>query len=264
MNEPTPIVVTGDGVSTTTLWAVVRNAIRHLIEADDHFKRDRHASALASAVLSIEEAGKAITCMALGKDIVGRNRHALHQLPFLALITVLMRMPSESKWQSILKDGLAPDAELSAEIKQAAVEHPEFATFIADLRAGKLSDKRERVNAWAQARLAESNREGTLDEWQKPILDGVLHNLRLKATYVDIGKHGEVISGPSMIDKDLAESVCVGALSFLLLTAAYPRLADHRDEINELLREDLTGMKAILDVVQRLVIKPAVGAETSR
>lgn len=40
--------------SDAVLSAIARNALRHLLEADDHFKHQRYASALASAIFSIE------------------------------------------------------------------------------------------------------------------------------------------------------------------------------------------------------------------
>jgi hypothetical protein len=37
------------GVSDAVLWAIAKNSIRHLVEADEHFKKQRYPSALASA-----------------------------------------------------------------------------------------------------------------------------------------------------------------------------------------------------------------------
>jgi hypothetical protein len=45
-------------VSDAALRAVGTNALRHLLEADQHYKAGRYASATASAVLSIEGSGK--------------------------------------------------------------------------------------------------------------------------------------------------------------------------------------------------------------
>jgi hypothetical protein len=255
-SKPASVALTRVGVSTPALWAVVRNAIRHLTEADVHYKNSRYPSALASAVLSIEEAGKAITCMAHGKDIESGNRHVIHQMPFVAVVTVLMKLQTVAKWQSILKNGLAPDADVPIEVQQIVDKHPEFASFITDLRAGRLSGQQQRLEAWARARVAEETRNGTLDEWQKPILGGVLHELRLKSIYVDIGKDGEVVSAPNAIDEDTAKSVCVSALAFIMFIATEPRLAAHRDETGELL-EGMTGTETVAYWFRAFFIGPS-------
>ena len=45
-------------VTDEALWAVAKNALRHLIEANANWRAQRFASALVSAVFAIEEAGK--------------------------------------------------------------------------------------------------------------------------------------------------------------------------------------------------------------
>jgi AbiV family abortive infection protein len=45
-------------VSEGALKAVAANAVRHLIEADQHYKAGRYPSATVSAAISIEEIGK--------------------------------------------------------------------------------------------------------------------------------------------------------------------------------------------------------------
>ena len=77
-------------VSNAALWAVAQNSIRHLVEADDHFKKQRYASVLASAVLSIEETGKLHFLAFMGKSFDKHQHNALifgpgHDDPLKAL-----------------------------------------------------------------------------------------------------------------------------------------------------------------------------------
>jgi hypothetical protein len=247
----------GAAVSDAALWAVAQNSIRHLTEADDHFKKQRYASAFASAVLSIEEAGKANFLLATGKQ-AEKNSHRVNQLVFIGLLYVLTGLPKDAQWQTILKEGLQADAALSAEQQQTIAEHPEFGEWIDRLRAGELTDTQERVNAWAQAALAQHNRDGTADRW-RPMYEGLFHKLRLKATYVDVGEDGEVKSGPSMIQADNAELLCFGALGLLYVTLgitlkARPGLSSRAAECLKAFPDDMTSMATVKRILQLLQV----------
>jgi hypothetical protein len=245
-------------VSDAALWAVAQNAIRHLIEADEHFKKQRYASSLASAVLSVEETGKLHFLAFCGKTFEG-NKHKGHQIIFVAALNLLAELPKTAPWQRILKQGLLADAALSVELQQIVAENPEFNEFIDALRKGALSDPKERVAAWAKAMQAKKLRDGTTETW-RPFIDGLFHKLRMKATYVDIGETGEVTSGPSFIDAGNAEFMCFGALGLLMLAfglTVRARLWNHRDDFTRALPEDITGMATFMQVVRPIVERAA-------
>jgi hypothetical protein len=240
------------GISDAALCAVARNSIRHLVEADDHFKKQRFASALASAVFSIEECGKLYFVALTGK---GNQPHRLKQIFFVAMLKVLMGLGSLSKWQPILKDGLPADAVLSEEQQKDIAEHPEIGTFVEELRAGRLTDPQERLAAFAQAVTKKEQRDGTTARWM-PFFEGALHKLRMQATYVDIADSGEQKSDPSMIEASNAKFLCAGALGLLTISFGlmWERLSSLTDEFKQLtLTDDLTGQDTVRQVMQPII-----------
>jgi len=71
-------------VSDAALKAVAANSVRHLLEADQHYKARRYPSATASAVLSIEEAGK-LSFITAHESVPKEKRHVAHAMLFVAL-----------------------------------------------------------------------------------------------------------------------------------------------------------------------------------
>jgi AbiV family abortive infection protein len=81
-------------ITDEALWAITKNAVRHLVEANQHHNGGRFASALASAVYSIEETGKLSFLTTHGKSPKAK-RHATHTMLFWAL----MKMATD--WQCL-------------------------------------------------------------------------------------------------------------------------------------------------------------------
>jgi len=233
--------------SDAVIWAIAQNATRHLIEADEHFKKQRYASALASAVLCIEELGK-LHFLALTGRTLKREKHRGHQIPFIAMLAVVSGLPQMAPWQTMLKEGLRGDAVLSPEQQKDVDEHPDFAELVRRLRAGELTDPQERVNALAQATVAKEQRDGTSDSW-RPLLEGRLHKLRMQATYVDVAKTGDVVtSSPATVDANAAEGLCIGALCLVTLTFTFTMrepLSSHFEDFTKSLPADITGHKEV-------------------
>jgi hypothetical protein len=237
------------GISDAALCAVARNSIRHLVEADEHFKKQRFASALASAVFSIEECGKLYFVALTGK---GNQPHKMKQIFFVAMLKVFMGLGSLSQWRTMLKEGLTADAVLSEEQLKNIAEHPEIGAFVEALRAGQLTNPQERLNAFAHAMTQKEQRDGTTARWM-PLFEGALHKLRMLATYVDIADSGEPISDPSVIEASNAEFLCAGALGLLTISFGlmWERLSSLTDEFKQLtLTDDLTGRDTVEKVGQ--------------
>jgi hypothetical protein len=237
------------GISDAALCAVARNSIRHFLEADEHFKKQRFASALASAVFSIEESGKLYFVALTGK---GNQPHRVKQIIFVAMLKVLMGLGFWSPWREILKYGLTADAVLSEEQLKNIADHPEIAAFVEALRAGQLTDQQQRCDTFIQAVIQKEQRDGTTDRW-RPLIEGQLHKLRLRATYVDVSDAGEAVSDPSIFDADSTEFLCAGALGLLTISYAIlrPRLVGIAEEFEKMiLADDLTGQSTVRKVMQ--------------
>ncbi len=153
----------------------------------------------------------------------------------------------EAHWHQILKDGLDPSAQLSDEQAQDVAAHPEFADTVRRLRAGELAEKKERVDAFALARYAKYQRDGTNAYWLERF--GFLHRLRMQATYVDVGDEGEVLAGPSTISPEAAELPIIGA-AVLLGFAIKLFLRDRVDDFVKSFQYDLTGQRLLMPWVE--------------
>lgn len=235
--------------SDAALRALISNAARHLLEADQHYKGGRYPSATASAVLSIEETGK-LSFLALSGKVAKEQRHRMHALIFIAVAKGLSQLPELSKWQSIIKQGKNAAAELTARKQEVAGRHPELAEFLRHVEAGELEDPQERVKAWAEATLAKENRDGTMKSWEPLLKDG-LQQIRLKATYVDIGENGEILREPDFNDASGAEFLCGSALMiFSLIALAVKALRPTLDlgETIKAVTTDLTGNELLRQV----------------
>jgi len=79
--------------------------VRHLIEADQHDKASRFPSAIASAVLSIEEAGK-LSVRTVQEFVPKEKRHATHAALFIALLNALKDWNWSAEWATIICFGL--------------------------------------------------------------------------------------------------------------------------------------------------------------
>jgi hypothetical protein len=222
-------------ISNDTLWAVAQNAIRHLLEADVHYKSSkpqRYASALASVVFSLEEGGKLFFLKTTGTSPI---RHAIKQWPFLSGLMFLTNLGKTLPWQSVLKGGLAPDAQLSDEQRLDVTAHPEFAGIVRRLREGELSDVSERLDAFRAALTAKLERDGTNAFWS-PFIRGHFHDLRMQATYVDVGSDGGIVPTSAAVMKSATEFLMPLAwLSLVFVIALFlpERIAEFKNAIPE-------------------------------
>jgi AbiV len=89
-------------ISDDALRAVAKNATRHLVEADQHYKAARFPSATASAVLSIEEAGK-LSLLATHGFVPKVKRHAAHAMLFVGLLKALGSWGWTVEWAKIIR-----------------------------------------------------------------------------------------------------------------------------------------------------------------
>lgn len=234
-------------VSDATLRAIAANAVRHLLEADQHYKAGRFPSATASAVLSIEEAGKLSHAAAQG-SLPKEKRHAAHAILFVGVLKVCASWGWSAEWAKFIRGEFDPAAlGLSAQQQQDIANHPELAEFVRRLQAGELVEQPERLQAWAAAVVAKEQRDGTMKQWE-PLISKGLQAIRLRATYVDIGPSGEVQSGPSSIDEGNAKFMCTGAVGFLILTlllAAYTRKSLELGDVVANVPDDVTGLDTL-------------------
>ncbi len=228
-------------VTDEALWAVAKNAARHLIEANQHYRGTRFASAVASAVYAIEETGKMSYLVTWGESPKSK-RHAAHTMLFFALLKVVENWKSNWEWVQILRSGLAPDAVLTEQQQRTMAAHPEYAEIVEQLRAGKLSTLEERTQAFASAMVTKEERDGTTEKW-KPLFEKGLQQQRLRATYVDITESG--FNSPEATGPDEASMLCWLALAmlFLIFTMALVagRLENYKAEIEKLWPDDLIG-----------------------
>jgi hypothetical protein len=239
-------------VTDEALWAVAKNSYRNLIEANQHYSAKRFASALASAVYAIEEAGK-MTFLATHGVSPKANRHAAHTMLFFALVKAITNWKSTTEWARILREGLASDAVLSEQQQRTMVEHPEYAAIVEQLRAGKLSTLEERIKAFTAAIVAREERDGTTAQW-KPRFEKGLQQERLLATYVDVTEFG--FNNPELTDPDKASAMCWAAFVMLWLVLAMAfvdgRLNNYKAEVGEMWPDDLIGAADLARILQVL------------
>ena len=239
-------------VADEAVWAVAKNAARHLVEANQHYSAKRFASALASAVLAIEETGKISHLVSFGESPKSK-RHAAHTMVFFALLKVVTDWNWTSEWARILRGGLTPDVVLTEQQQRTMAEHPEYADIVEQLRAGKLSTLEERIQAFTNAMVAKEQRDGTTKKW-KPLFEQGLQQQRLRATYVDITESG--FTSPETTDPDGASALCWLALAMLVLMLALAVVAgplkNYKAEIEQLLPDDLIGAAEINRFMQAM------------
>lgn len=234
-------------VSDAAIQAVAANAARHLLEADQHYKAKRFSSATASAVLSIEEAGKLLHIIIHGVA-PKRNRHASHAAFFIGLLKVVGSWRWSVEWTKFLQGTVGfADIELTDQQQMDVAEHPELEQFLRRLQAGELADSAERVRAWAEAVTAKEKRDGTYKTWERLFSRG-LQETRLYATYVNVSDSGDLARDPRAIDNDFAKFICTGAVAFLFLTlliAAHHRKCIVLRDLLKEFPEELTGWVAL-------------------
>jgi AbiV len=242
-------------VSDASLRAIAVNAVRHLLEADQHYKAGRFPSATTSAVLSIEEAGKLSFLTAHG-FVPKVKRHAAHAMLFLGLLKALGSWGWTADWAKIIRGEADPaDLGLTAQQQQDIAAHPELAEFVRRVEAGELSDLAERNQALGAAVVAKERREGTFQPWDSLFANG-LQAIRLKATYVDVTEAGDVQTDVNTFaDESMAKFMCTGAVSFLvvaLLLAMYTRKSLEVQDLVGSVPDDVTGLDVLLKWTQRL------------
>jgi AbiV len=237
------------------LKALAANAIRHLIEANDHFKAGRYSSAQASVVLSIEESGKLGFLAGTGTTFTKGNRHAIHSILFVALLAVLEGLPQGSEWRPILRCEETPgDLNLTSRQQQTIAEHPEVAEFVRRVQAGDLPDKQGRLEAWSAAMVAKEQRDGTAKRWE-PLITRGLQALRLNATYVDVNPSTGTWTDPGSVDVDLLKFLCTGAYGLLFIVLALTRHEHPTIELQEIaggVPEGLIGADVVHGYVEKL------------
>jgi AbiV family abortive infection protein len=231
-------------VTDAALKAVAANALRHLVESDQHYKARRYPSATASAVLSIEESGKLAFLASTGSmpKAKGHVRHALHAALFVALARLFAADSAWiADWRKMLREGNA--SELTDQQQQAIAANPEFAEFVRRVQAGELSESKARLEAWGAAAVAKEKRDGTFKSWE-PLMTTGLQRLRLAATYVDIGESGDAVTGPDLNDAGLPGGLCAGAAGVLVLSLALASYVRETLDVRDLLGsvpDDMTG-----------------------
>lgn len=239
-------------VTDEAVWAVAKNAARHLVEANQHYSGKRFASAVASAVYAVEETGK-LSFLVTGGESPKKKRHVAHTILFVAFARIIGNWNWTREWAGILRSGLAPDVVLTEQQQCTMAEHPEFAAIVEQLRAGNLSTLEERTQAFASAMVPKEERDGTTEKW-KPLFEQGLQRVRLRATYVDITESG--FNGPGTIDPDEANLLCCLALALLVLVVLVAVLAgplkNYEAEIEHLLPDDLIGSAGLTRFVQAM------------
>lgn len=247
-------------VSDAAIQAVAANAARHLLEADQHYKAGRFPSATASAVLSIEEAGKLNLLTILGST-PKKKRHASHAALFIALLKAVGSWRWFAEWTKLLQgETQFSDVELTDQQQLDVAQHPELEQFVCRLKAGELADSAERLRAWTEAVTAKEMRDGTYKAWER-LFSGGLQEARLYATYVNISDSGDLERDPRAIDDNFAKFLCTGAVAFVFLTILLAAQGRKCIVIRDLLKEfpdDLTGWVALRDAL----IKPFTTLES--
>jgi hypothetical protein len=249
--------------SDAALKAVAANAVRHLLEADQHYKARRYPSSTASAVLSIEEAGKLSFITAHG-SVPKEKRHAAHAMLFVALLKGLGQWNWYAEWTKIVHGEVdLTHLGLTTRQQQDVIVHPELAEFVRRLQAGELADSTERLNTWAAAVIAKEQREGTFKHWESLFTHG-LQTIRLKATYVDLTPSGDIQTDLNTIDEDFAKFMCTGAVGFLVLAlmlAAYTRKSLELRDLLECVPNDVTGWDVLYNALCKVFPSFAAKAE---
>lgn len=244
-------------VSDATLRAIAANAVRHLLEADRHYKAGQFPSAAASAVLSIEEAGKLSFITTHGR-VPKEKRHAAHAMVFVALLKGLGQWNWYAEWTKFVVGGADPgELGLTAQQQQDIAAHPELAAFVERLQAGELSESEARIKAWSEAVDEKEKRDGTFKSWDR-LFTGGLQAIRLTATYVDVAPSGDVKTDPNTIDDSFAMLMCTGAVGFLflmLLLAGHKRKSLEVRDLLERVPGDVTGWDALLKAFPFLAAK---------
>lgn len=249
-SAPTP-----PSVSDAAIKAVSANAARHLLEADLHYKAQRFPSAAASAVLSIEEAGK-LNFLTIQGRTPKRRRHASHAMLFVSLLKAFGSWRWVAEWTKILRGEAAPaELELTEQQQMDIAEHPELERFVHRIQTGELADSADRLRAWAEAASAKEQRDGTYKTWERLFTDGLQH-IRLYATYVDVTESGEVKREPAAIDDDFARLLCTGAAAFLALAILLAAQGRTCIELRGLFRDfpdDLTGWVVLKGALAKIL-----------
>jgi len=259
----TPAAQAAPTVSDAALRAIAANAVRHLLEADLHYKARRFPSATASAVLSIEEAGKLSYLQVHGPVPKKVKRHAAHAMFFVGLLKALGSWDLSAEWIKIVRDGANPaDLGLTVRQQQDVAAHAEFKEFVRRVQSGELTDSTERLNAFAAAQIAKERSEGTFEVWDSLFTDG-LQAIRLKATYVDVTESGDVQTDVNTFaDERMAKFMCTGAIGFLVLSVMLTEHSRKNLEAREILKGvpgDVTGWDALFEALCKLF--PALASQ---
>lgn len=207
MSTPTP----------AALVALVKNAGRHLVEANQHYAGQRYASAVASAIFAIEETGK-LSLILSGADAPKSNkRHAMHARGIYAISVLAENWHCMTEWQSILRNGWTPNSTLTELQQTMLAVHPEYSEFVRRLQAGDLLTVEERTQAFAVAIAARMERDGSNARWQ-PVVEQGLNQRRIRATYVDVTETG--FTSPEATSAEEAHALCFLALVLMSLIFA--------------------------------------------
>lgn len=245
-------------VPDATLKAVATNVVRHLCEADQHYKAARFASATSSAVLCIEEAGKLAFLLTQGSVPKRGDKHVWNSILFIALASSIGSWGCISEWRTILRCEEDPTKlDLTSQQQQAVADHSEVAEFVRRVQGGELPERQARLEAFGVAFAAKEVREGKMTLWEPYIKRG-LQLLRLKATYADVAADGTV-SDPATIDPSIAEGLCIGATCFMSFIIVLVRAARPSIDVTDLgeISDDVIGMDTVRQFCNALVAAKA-------
>jgi AbiV len=239
--SPTTMIPTPEAakVPDATLKAVATNVVRHLCEADQHYKAARFASATSSAVLCIEEAGKLAFLLTQGSVPKRGDKHVWNSILFIALASSIGSWDCISEWRTILRCEEDPTKlDLTSQQQQAVADHSEVAEFVRRVQGGELPDRQARLEAFGVAFAAKEVREGKMTLWEPYIKRG-LQLLRLKATYAD--------------------GLCIGATCFMSFIIVLVRAARPSIDVTDLgeISDDVIGMDTVRQFCNALVAAKA-------
>lgn len=234
------------------MWAVAKNAARHLVEANQHYNGQRFASAVASAIFAIEETGKLSILVTGGEPPKSNKRHTAHAIAFYTFSRLAEDWQWSMEWQSMLRNGWTPDITLTERQQRMMADHPEYAELVRRVQAGELSTVEERTQAFVIANLAKNERDGTNAKWA-PIAEQGFNQRRIRATYVDVTESG--FNSPETTDPNEASALCWLALGLLLLIVAVATgvgpLKGYEAEVTKLLPdEELIGAADIARFIE--------------
>lgn len=218
--------------SDEALRAIALNVARHLDDAFQLLGIGRTPSATASAILAAEELGKLVLQMSSAAILpLPKKLHAAHGRLLVSLVQILENSGWETEWARFRDEDIAV-ASIEPNYVLRMKEHPEYAEFLRKVDAGELTDAHQRRSAWVEATTAKMTREITgwvagritISNRTKILLSEGLQRLRLKATFVDVDRSGEIANDPRSLCEDVPRGLCLAVTD---LFVAVVKMVDH-------------------------------------